>query len=252
MLNGIVIAAIFLIFICYEFLLSLSRFLSPGRAFEITERFARRSVHHIFNLMRTYCRVELEYENRSGQELPERFLLVANHQSLMDIPVCISLFPESRVRFVAKRELGSGIPFVSLILRSQGHALVRRRGNATQAMRSLLRFARRCEREGTCPVIFPEGTRSPDGEVGVFHTAGVRKILAETPLPLVVAVLDGGWRVAKVMALLRNLRGARFRVRVISVTGALSGKSEVLDALAHARDAISLGLAAMRAEEKLS
>jgi 1-acyl-sn-glycerol-3-phosphate acyltransferase len=198
--------------------------------------------------MKTYSRVRLEFENPSGQELPKRFLLLANHQSLMDIPVCIALFHERHVRFVAKRRLGTGVPFVSLILRSQGHALVERKGEATQAMRSLLRFARRCEREGTCPVIFPEGTRSLNGSVGAFHTAGVRKILAETPLPLVIAVLDGGWRIAKLSDLFRKLGGSRFRVRVLSVTRPLSAKKEVLDAISLAREEIEVALAAMRLE----
>lgn len=249
MLNALVIVAIFLIFICYEILLNLARFFSPNQAFETTERFARRSVRQIFILMRTYCHVRLEFENLSGRELPDRFLLVANHQSIMDIPVCIALFPKSRVRFVAKRELGNGIPFVSLILRSQGHALIERKGDATQAMRSILRFALRCRREGTCPVVFPEGTRSRDGEVGVFHTAGVRKILTETPLPIVVAAIDGGWRIATVKGLFRNLRGARYRVRMLEVTDVLSEKKEVLAALSRSREEIVAGLAAMRAEE---
>jgi 1-acyl-sn-glycerol-3-phosphate acyltransferase len=249
MQNGIVVIAIIILFICYQFLLSLSRFLRPGRAFETTERYTKRAVHQIFTLMSAYCRVSLEYENRSGQELPKRFLLVSNHQSLMDIPVFIALLPERRVRFVAKKELGSGIPFVSLILRSQGHALIERSGDAPQAMRSILRFARRCDREGTCPIIFPEGTRSRDGMVGRFHSAGVRKVLAETPLPVVVAVIDGGWRIARLETLLHNLRGVRFRVRVLSVTRTLSEKKEVLDALAKAHDEIALGQKLMREEE---
>jgi 1-acyl-sn-glycerol-3-phosphate acyltransferase len=249
MRNGLVIIAIILLFISYEILLSLSRFLSPGRAFEITERLYKRAVHQIFNLMGTYCGVRLEFVNGSGRELPKRFLLVANHQSLMDIPVCIALFHEHKVRFVAKRELGSGIPFVSLILRSQGHALIKRRGDAPQAMRSILHFARRCEREGTCPVIFPEGTRSLDGTVGVFHTAGVRKVLAENPLPLVAAVIDGGWRIAKVKDLFRNLKGARYRVRILSISPSISKKKDVLEALERAREEIAIGLARMRAEE---
>jgi 1-acyl-sn-glycerol-3-phosphate acyltransferase len=248
MVNGLVVISIIVLFICYEILLDVCRFLRPGRAFETTEGFARSSVRHIFTLMKTYCRVRLDYENHSGRELPERFLLIANHQSLMDIPVCIALFPKRRVRFVAKRRLGRGVPFVSFILRSQGHALVERSGDATHAMRSLSRFARRCDEEGTCPMIFPEGTRSLDGAVGVFHTAGVRKILAEIPLPIVVAVLDGGWRIAKLGDLFFRLQGARFRVRVVSVTPPLSAKKEVLDAISRARDDIEAGLAAMRSE----
>jgi 1-acyl-sn-glycerol-3-phosphate acyltransferase len=164
----------------------------------------------------------------------------------MDIPICIELFPDNRLRFVAKKELGVGIPFVSLILRSQGHALVKRKGDAAHAMRSILRFSRRCKQEKTCPVIFPEGTRTRDGEVGAFHSAGIRKILDETPLPLVVAVLDGGWKVAKIKAVINNLQGARFRVRVLSVTPTLRTKKEVLAALEKAHDDIVAGLAALR------
>lgn len=248
MINALVIASIILLFAVYDILLTLSRFLAPSRAFETTEIVAKRSVRQMFNIMRLYCRAKLDFENNSGAELPDRFLLVANHQSLLDIPVCIALFPGRRLRFVAKWELRDGIPFVSLILRSQGHALIRRDGEATQAMRSIRRYARRCEREGTCPVIFPEGKRSLDGEVGVFHTAGVRKILDETALPVVAAVLDGGWRVARLKDILRNLEGARFRVRVLSVTPALSAKKEVLEAISAAREEIVAGLERMRSE----
>jgi 1-acyl-sn-glycerol-3-phosphate acyltransferase len=113
-------------------------------------------------------------------------------------------------------------------------------------MRSIRRFARRCQREGTCPVIFPEGTRSPDGEVGVFHTAGVRKILEETPLPMVIAAIEGGWRVASVKGIVRDLKGSLFRVRVISVTAVLREKREVLEAISRAREEIAAGLADMR------
>jgi 1-acyl-sn-glycerol-3-phosphate acyltransferase len=248
MLNALVMLAIIEIFICYDMLLGLTRLLDPGRAFEAIEGLARRASWQIFALMRGYRQVRLDYENLSGRELPERFLLVTNHQSLLDIPLCILLFPGHRLRFVAKRELGTGLPFVSLLLRMQGHALVRRSGDATQAMRSLLRFARRCEREGSCPVVFPEGTRSRDGEMGAFHTAGVRKVLAETPLPMVVAVLDGGWRIARAESVIRNLKGARIRVRVLAVTPTIGAKREVLESLETARATIAEGLAELRAE----
>jgi 1-acyl-sn-glycerol-3-phosphate acyltransferase len=252
MLNILVIVAILLLFALYDILLPASRFLAPRYSFETTERFTRKAVSHIFGLMRAYCGVRLEFENVSGHELPGRFLLISNHQSLMDIPVCMTLFPERMLRFVAKWELREGIPFISLILRSQGHALIRRKGDATQAMRSIQRYARRCEREGTCPVIFPEGTRSPDGEVGAFHTAGIRKILDETPLPLVVAVLEGGWRIARIKDVVRNLYNASFRVRVLSVTDTLSGKRAVLEAISAAREEISAELAKIREEEPIN
>jgi 1-acyl-sn-glycerol-3-phosphate acyltransferase len=248
MLNILVMVSIITLFALYQITLPLSIALAPRRRFEIAERFARSAVMRIFRLMRTYCGVRLAFENVSGRVLPERFLLVSNHQSLMDIPVCMALFPGRMLRFVAKRELGDGIPFVSSLLRSQGHALVRREGDATQAMQSLRRFSRRCAREGTCPVIFPEGHRSRNGEVGEFHTAGVRKILNEAELPVVVAVLEGGGRIARLGDIPRNLTRSRFVVRVIGVTPALSGKKEVLDAVAEARAGIVAELAGIRAQ----
>jgi len=250
MLNALVVVAIIGLFAYYDALLTVSGLLAPGRGPAIAESLARRSVRHIFNLMRHYCGVRLVYENKSGTALPERFLLIGNHQSLMDIPVSIALFPGHSLRFVAKRELGVFIPFVSHILRFQGHALIRRRGDAAEAMRSIRRFARRCAQEGTCPVIFPEGTRSRDGAIGFFHTAGVRKILAETALPVVVAVYDGAWRVASLPGLIHGLKGARFRVRVLSVSAPVSAKREVLAAIITARESIRLCLASMATEER--
>lgn len=246
MLNIFVMLAIVAIFVVYQFMLPLSTFLSPKNAFEITDRFSRSAITRIFRLMGIYCGVKLDYENVSGHELPERFLLLANHQSLMDIPVSMALFSNRMLRFVAKRELGDGIPFVSLLLRSQGHALIRREGDATRAMQSIKRFSARCAREGTCPVIFPEGHRSRNGEVGEFHTAGVRKILDETPLPVVIAVFEGGWRIAKAADIARNLADSRFLVRVIAVTPVLSRKKEVLSTIASAREMIVAELAKIR------
>jgi 1-acyl-sn-glycerol-3-phosphate acyltransferase len=246
MLNALVMVSIILLFACYDFLLPAYWLFSPRGSFETTERFTKLAVRHIFSLMASYCGVKLSFENLSGRELPERFLLVSNHQSLMDIPVCMKLFSMKNLRFVAKWELRQGIPFISLILRSQGHALIRRRGDAIQAMHSIRRYARRCEREGTCPVIFPEGTRSRDGEIGVFHTAGIRRILEETPLPLVVAVLEGGWRVAKVKDIPRNLSKAHFLVRVLTVTSTMSAKKEVLAAVSAAREKIAIELTRLR------
>jgi 1-acyl-sn-glycerol-3-phosphate acyltransferase len=248
MLNILAIICIVTLFTCYEVVLALGQLIRPGRAFFIAESLYKSAVRNIFSVLCCYCDGSIRVKNLSGKALPDRFLLVTNHQSLMDIPVCIAAFPSNCLRFVSKRELGMGIPFVSSILRSQGHALIRRMGDASQAMRAIRRFALRCENEGTCPVIFPEGTRSRDAEVHEFHTAGVRKILDETPLPIVVAVVDGGWRIAKAKDLIAHLRGIRFELRVLSVSDKpLSTKKEVLEAVSKAHEEIVAGLAALRA-----
>jgi 1-acyl-sn-glycerol-3-phosphate acyltransferase len=154
--------------------------------------FRRQGDTEKFTTLSFYGGFRPRVESRLGEALPERFMVVSNHQSLLDIVVIMrTLPPWAKARFVAKRELGYGIPLISLILRVSGHSLVRRKGDALEAMRKVTRMAKRCRREGTIPVIFPEGTRSRTGALGRFHSAGYRKILEVEPIPILVAAMEG-------------------------------------------------------------
>lgn len=242
----LVVTCILTLFVIYDILLKIARFLHRGRAVAIVDAYCDRVVDRIFSLLGLYCDLRLRPETKVEGPLPGRFMLVANHQSLLDIPVCMKLVPGRKLRFVAKTELGGGIPFVSPVLRYQGHALVRRRGDFNQSMGALHRFARRCRRDGSCPVVFPEGTRSRDGSLGVFYTAGIRKVLDEESLPMVVVAIDGGWRIAKFKDLFTDFRGLRYRFRVAAVLPAPKGKKEILEAIAESRRIIEAELADMR------
>lgn len=244
----LVVVCVIVLFIFHEILLHAARLLHPGNAVMKVDAYCSRIVDRIFSLLKVYCGFGLVYEDHFGAALPERFILITNHQSLLDIPLCMKMLSSRRLRFVAKKELGTGIPFVSSVLRTQGHALVKRRGDSSHAMGTLHRFARRCRKDGTCPVVFPEGTRSRDGEIGPFYTAGVRKVEDEEPLPVVVAAIDGGWRIARLKEFIANARGGRYRFRLAAVLPAPSGKKETLAAIAKARSIIEAELAEMRKE----
>jgi 1-acyl-sn-glycerol-3-phosphate acyltransferase len=232
----------------YDIVLRTARFIDRGKAVPLVDLLCDKTVGRIFAFLHVYCGVRFEYENRVEEPLPERFLLISNHQSLLDIPVIMGLLPGRRLRFVAKTELGTGIPFISPVLKTQGHALVMRSGDFAQSMGALGRFARRCRRDGTCPVVFPEGTRSKDGRLGVFNTAGVRKVLETGSLPIVVAAIDGGWRISTFKDLFSDFRGLRYRFRISGILPAPSGKKGTLGAIAAARSLIEAQLAEMRAE----
>ncbi|HTX72298.1 MAG TPA: lysophospholipid acyltransferase family protein [Rectinemataceae bacterium] len=246
MLNALIVVAIVLFFMLYDVLLRIELVVHRRRRQDILQEYAWRTVRRIVALFKTYGAFTLEFENRTIEGLPPRFLLVANHQSLMDIPILIHLLAPIRLRFVAKHELGVALPLVSLMLRAQGQALIRRRGDAVQAMNGLMRFARRCRRDGTCPAIFPEGTRSRDGRVGEFFTAGFRRMLETDPLPVVVVAIEGGWRISSLGTLLRNLRGTRYRVRILAVLSPPRGKKAIHECLETARRLVAEEVSAMR------
>ncbi len=83
-------------------------------------------------------------------------VLVANHQSVVDIPMLLSAFPRP-VRFLAKRELGE-IPLFGKAMAAAGNLFVDR-DDPRDAVR-MLREAGARLRDGRLVVVFPEGTRS--------------------------------------------------------------------------------------------
>ncbi|HEY9053268.1 MAG TPA: lysophospholipid acyltransferase family protein [Rectinemataceae bacterium] len=246
-MNLLIVALLLSTFSYWEFLLLFSRaVLSKEKALKSLLKYERKAIQAIFLLFRRYRGFEPVSEGLAPSSFPERFLLVANHQSLLDIPVLMYLMPgDKRSRFVAKRELAWGIPLISLLLRKAGHGLVKRKGDALNAMRSVTAMAKRCASEGYIPVIFPEGTRSRTGELGSFHSAGYRKILEVEALPILVAAVEGGRHVVTLKDFFRNFGKSPYRVRFVSILPPPKGRREALDILAQARNLIAGALKEM-------
>ncbi len=198
------------------------------------------TARRIFSILKAYTGLRMDFEGLDRRALPPRFLVVCNHQSLFDIPVLLAFFGDAAVlRFVAKRELGRFIPFVSQALRYQRHALIGRDGSARGVMRELEAFARITRRDGASPVLFPEGTRSKDGDVHAFHSAGFRKILELDPVPVVTVAIDGLWNTATLGAIRHGFRGVVFRVKLLSVAETPADKQGQLACLERARREIA-------------
>jgi len=247
MLNFLIVVAIVGKLAVDDIRLQLLGLVFPRRVRATMDRMQKRALRTIFSVFATWRHWRPILEDRLGEELPDRFILVSNHQSLMDIPVLWDLLPQRlKLRFVAKKELGKGIPLVSSCLRIQGHALISRSGSVVQTMQGLEAFSRRSREQGFCPVLFPEGTRSRTGELGPFHTAGFRKLLEGESLPVLVAAVDGGSWVASLGDIFRNLGRHSYRVRLLALLPAPKGKKEILAALEQARTLVEAALADIR------
>jgi 1-acyl-sn-glycerol-3-phosphate acyltransferase len=115
----------------------------------------------------------------------ETYVFISNHQSIYDIPVIFASLP-FQLRIIAKESLGR-FPFLGWHLLRAGHLLVDRR-NPNRA--DILSRWRRLVADRISLIIFPEGTRSPDGRVGRFR-AGSFLLALEAGLTIVPLSVSG-------------------------------------------------------------
>jgi 1-acyl-sn-glycerol-3-phosphate acyltransferase len=106
------------------------------------------------------------------------YILVANHQSIYDIPIVFMSLP-LQLRIISKDSVGR-VPFLGWHLQRTGHLLVDRKNPGAgilKRMAHLVRAARSL-------IVFPEGTRSLDGAVGRFK-GGIFLLAIDSRLPVV-------------------------------------------------------------------
>lgn len=113
------------------------------------------------------------------------FVIISNHQSLLDIPLLHLL--NCNFRWVSKIE-NFKVPVLGLIMRMAGYIPVER-GNA-ESVAIMMARAEGLIRSGISVLIFPEGTRSPTGQVGSFKSGAFRLALS-TGVPVLQVIIDG-------------------------------------------------------------
>lgn len=159
------------------------------------------------------CGTRLLVERARGVRPGTSYIVVSNHQSMFDIAILGALLFSNFPKYIAKRELGRGIPSVSYNLRRGGHVLIDR-SDAPSAVAAIRRLGRRVHAGGASAVIFPEGTRSRRGALGEFRRAGLLALLEEAPATSVVPVtIDESWRLLQ-HDFLPVPWGVRVRVRI--------------------------------------
>ena len=112
------------------------------------------------------------------------YVFAANHQSIYDIPIVFSSIP-FQLRIVAKASLGR-IPFMGWHLHRAGHLLVDRRNPGPDIVQKMARLVG----ESSSLIVFPEGTRSENGELGRFKK-GPFVVAVDAGLPVVPVSIAG-------------------------------------------------------------
>lgn len=122
------------------------------------------------------------------------FVLVANHTSHLDALLLASLLPakwRDNVSPVAASDTFFEKPataaFAAWILNALA---IRRRGVRSH---DLSEMREQLARQGAIYIIFPEGTRSRNGEIQTFKS-GIGRLVAASAVPVVPCYLDGCYR----------------------------------------------------------
>ncbi len=146
---------------------------------------------------------------KTGRRLRGRtFVMISNHQSILDILFVNSLC--MNFKWVSKIE-NMKVPVLGWYLRMAGYLTVDRADRESKDR--MMEEALACLRRGTSVMLFPEGTRSADGEIGFFRRGAFQLAIA-AGVPLLPVIIDGtGDILPKHGLIFRN--GHHVKVRVL-------------------------------------
>jgi len=117
------------------------------------------------------------------------YIFVSNHQSIYDVFVIYGWL-NSRFKWIMKNSLRK-IPLVGFACEKAGHIFIDR-SSPLKAQKSI-KNAEEKLKNGASVVIFPEGSRTKDGNVNKFKR-GAFKIAEDLKLPIVPITIDGAYK----------------------------------------------------------
>ena len=133
--------------------------------------------------------VRIEVRGREKLDRSTSYVFVANHQGAYDI-FLIYGYLGHKFKWMMKSSLRR-IPFVGAACAAAGFIFVDRSG---KGLRETLAAAEKILTGGMSLVVFPEGSRTPDGKIHRFKK-GAYQIADDLSLPVVPLTIDGSYRV---------------------------------------------------------
>ena len=172
------------------------------------------------------------------------YVMVLNHQSMVDI---MSIYNLPLVfKWVSKKEVYR-IPLVGRLLLMHGDIVINR-ASAKEAMQLVHSKGKEWLEKGASVAIFPEGTRSKDGQIHNFK-AGAFILAKDAGVPILPIVLNGtdslvhkGWMI--------NWRN-KITIRVLPPISAEEVQNrDIKDVMAQVKEDMVNALAEVRAENR--
>lgn len=162
----------------------------------IKKKSREESEKFIYNHAKKWARFTMKASNLNvkvvGKEnlLDEACLYVANHQSIMDIPLVIDCI-DRPLGAVAKKELEK-VPVIAYWAKNIRCVFLDRE-NPREGIKAILEAIENLK-DGHSMLIFPEGTRSRDGKLNDFKK-GSLKLATRANVPVIPITIDGTYKV---------------------------------------------------------
>jgi 1-acyl-sn-glycerol-3-phosphate acyltransferase len=114
------------------------------------------------------------------------YIFMSNHQGIYDIFALLGHLPY-QFKWLAKKELFS-VPFLGWTMAAVGYISIDR-GGTRDTVEAMNEAAQKI-RDGMSVVIFPEGSRSPDGSIQPFKKGGFT-LAIKSKVPIVPVAISG-------------------------------------------------------------
>jgi len=114
------------------------------------------------------------------------YIFMSNHQGSYDIFALLGYLP-FQFKWLAKKELFS-IPFFGWTMAAAGYISIDREGTR-ETVEAMNKAAQKI-RDGMSVVIFPEGSRSPDGSIQPFKKGGFT-LAIKSKIPIIPIAISG-------------------------------------------------------------
>jgi len=198
------------------FIMSLTFLILSVIAFVIFYPFDKRRfvVHRLSKWWTQHCSIRIIPFWKlifTGKELVDRkksYIVVSNHQSLIDIG--LMYYVPLVFKWVSKREV-LAFPIVGQMLYLHGDILIKR--GTSESAKKMMTLSKKWLSRGASIAIFPEGTRTRDGQVHRFKE-GAFLLAKQTKTPILPVVVDGTFTVLPKNGILLKMKH-KFHVKIL-------------------------------------
>lgn len=163
---------------------------------------------------------KIRIEGREKAKKGTTYVIISNHQSILDILLINCL--RYRYKWISKIE-NFNVPVIGWYLRMAKYITVDR--GKEESKTEMLEKSYECLKNGISIMIFPEGTRSVNSEIGFFKR-GAFQLALQADVPLLPVLIDGtGGILPKHGLVFSSVHRVRIRVLEPIETGSFRSES---------------------------